>query len=165
MCVSFFDVNVFQNSKKMTKLRSKLQQLAKKRAHRKTVQKRKVDRAAKDILAKKTAEQIRLEEQTNLEMERLANPELDAGEDPQPSTLADGLIIDKKLVASIVMPGRPSGPALKKGAKKQLTRKQLKRKEKGIEKGSGIADQMNKKWNVKKMRVKVRAQVRNENLH
>jgi hypothetical protein len=148
----------------MTKLRRKLQQLAKKRAHRKTVQKRKVDRAAKDVIAKKTEEQTRLDEQTNLEMERLANPELDAGEDPQPSKFEDGLIIDKKLVASIVMPGR-SGPAVKKGAKKQLTRKQLKRKEKLIEKGSGIADKMNKKWNVKKMRVKVRAQVRNENLH
>lgn len=149
----------------MTKLRSKLQQLAKKRAHRKTVQKRKVDRAAKDAVLKKEKEQSRLEEQVALEMERLANPELDAGEDPKPSQFDDGLIIDKKLVASLVMPGRGNGPAVKKGAKKQLTRKQAKRKEKLIEKGSGIADAMNKKWNVKKLRVKSRAQVRNENLH
>lgn len=139
----------------MTKLRRKLQQLAKKRAHKKTVQKRKVVRATKEIAEKKAAEEERLAALVEQDMLRLSDPSAEtAGTVPLSSS-------EKQLIGGLVM---NSGPAIKKGSKKQLTRKQTRRKEKGIEKGEAIAEQLDKKWNHKKIRVKIRAQVRNAEL-
>eukprot|EP00758_Cryptobia_borreli_P010261 Tbor_TRINITY_DN5555_c4_g1::TRINITY_DN5555_c4_g1_i1::g.13293::m.13293 len=56
-------------------------------------------------------------------------------------------------------------PQLSKKKTKNLTRKQQKRKEKGQSKGAAVTEQMKRKWSIKKMRVKIRAQVRNSELH
>lgn len=144
----------------MTKLRRKLQQLAKKRAHKKTVEKRKYDRASKELEEKKAKEAAKLEELAERDMLKMSDPNWeDVSSDEEAATMDTKT---KQLIGGLVM---NSGPRLAKGKKKQLTRKQLRRKEKTVEKGQAIADQISKKWGVKKLRVKQRAQVRNENLH
>lgn len=148
----------------MTKLRRKLQQLAKKRAHKKTVQKRKSDRAAKELVAKKEADAKRLEELVERDMLRLSNSGNPTREQDYDEVAANGTNFtnsQRQLVGGLVM----NSLAVKSGKKKQLTRKQMRRKEKNVEKGEAIAEQMEKKWISKKIRVKVRAQTRNAELH
>lgn len=150
----------------MTKLRRKLKQMAKKRAHTRTVFKRKVERAAREAEEKKARDEEKLAEEVEREMARLN----EAAEQSSSGIGATGLSSNAHKVGKDPSSQTPSetkqvGPAIQKGAKKQLTRKQAKRKEKLTEKGEAITQQLEKKWGLKKIRVKQRAQVRNENLH
>ena len=146
----------------MTKLRRKLKQMAKKRAHTRTVFKRKVERAAREAEEKKIRDEERLAEEVEKEMTRMS----EAAEQSSSGIGATGLSSNAHKAGTAAPEKTPgSGPAIHKGAKKQLTRKQAKRKEKLTEKGTAITEQLEKKWGLKKIRVKQRAQVRNENLH
>ncbi|RNF23293.1 uncharacterized protein Tco025E_03002 [Trypanosoma conorhini] len=137
----------------MTKLVRKLKQMAKKRAHRKVVLKRKAERAQKDIEESEKLKQERLERETDLEVHRLTQ-----GEEEEEETAA----MNKKVVRVV---GDLVLEAPQRKAKKQVSRKQVKRKEKLKERGQAVAAQLGKKWDIKKRRVKQRAQVRNEDLH
>ncbi|RNF12015.1 hypothetical protein TraAM80_00575 [Trypanosoma rangeli] len=136
----------------MTKLVRKLKQMAKKRAHRNTVLKRKAERAQKEIEEGEKLNQERLERETDLEIHRLTTQ----GEESEAEAA-----INKKLVRVV---GDLVLETPQRKAKKQASRKQVKRKEKLKERGQAVAAQLGKKWNTKKRRVKQRAQARNENL-
>ncbi|ESL06687.1 hypothetical protein TRSC58_05636 [Trypanosoma rangeli SC58] len=138
----------------MTKLVRKLKQMAKKRAHRKTVLKRKEERAQKDIEEGQKLNQERLELETDLEIHRLTTQ----GEEAEVEAEA---AINKKLVRVV---GGLVLETPQRKAKKQVSRKQVKRKEKLKERGQAVAAQLGRKWDTKKRRVKQRAQARNENL-
>ena len=132
----------------MTKLRRKLKDMAKKRAHKNTVQKRKLERALREQQAKKAAAEngeapIELDED---------DKQQDPVSDQKAANMLGGLVTAK------------IGANNNGKKKKPLSRKQLKRKAKLVEKGTAIAGALEKKWAVKKLRVKQRAQVRNENL-
>ncbi|KAH9601669.1 Ribosome biogenesis protein Alb1 [Trypanosoma melophagium] len=164
----------------MTKLVRKLKQMAKKRAHRKTVQKRRMEREQKKLedIEKKKAEQ--LERETDLEMQRLGYGR-DATEGNVESTTTTMITttttseegktltkednnseINKKIVRVV---GGLVLEAPQRKAKKQISRKQVKRKEKAQERGRDVAARLDKKWDSKKRRVKMRAQIRNLDLH
>ncbi|EAN96593.1 hypothetical protein C3747_71g165 [Trypanosoma cruzi] len=133
----------------MTKLVRKLKQMAKKRAHRKTVLKRKVERAQRDIEESERLKKERLELETDLEMHRLNYGEEDAEMKKRLVRLVGNLVLE----------------APQRKSKKQGSRKQMRRKDKQKERGQAVVAQLEKKWNTKKRRVKQRAQIRNEDLH
>ncbi|KEG15204.1 hypothetical protein DQ04_00151230 [Trypanosoma grayi] len=137
----------------MTKLVRKLKQMAKKRAHRKTVQKRKVERVQRELEEKEKGKQEQLELETDLEVQRLTHADAAADENAE---------LNKKLVRVV---GDLVLEAPKRKSKKQLSRKQVERKEKAQERGLAVAAQLGRKWDLKKRRVKQRAQIRNEDLH
>jgi hypothetical protein len=134
----------------MTKLRRKIKDMAKKRAHKNTVQKRKLERALKGQEAKKLAA---AENAQQGKEEDIVDDEADVPEvsERKAANMLGGLVTSK-------IGGGPNGK------KKQLTRKQLKRKAKVVERGEAISGALDKKWAIKKLRVKQRAQVRNENV-
>ncbi|RNC30067.1 hypothetical protein TcCL_Unassigned07423, partial [Trypanosoma cruzi] len=133
----------------MTKLVRKLKQTAKKRAHRKTVLKRKVERAQRDIEESERLKKERLELETDLEMHRLTHGEEDAEMKKRLVRLVGNLVLE----------------APQRKSKKQASRKQMRRKDKQKERGQAVVAQLGKKWDTKKRRVKQRAQIRNEDLH
>ncbi|KAG8348655.1 hypothetical protein ERJ75_000777200 [Trypanosoma vivax] len=138
----------------MTKLVRKLKQLAKRRAHRKSVQKRKAERAQREIEEEQRQRQEELELETDFEMERLVQG--------NSSSTTGGIDTGKKasrIVGGLVL------ETPKRKAKKQLTRRQIKRKEEARERGMAVAAQLGRKWETKKRRVRQRAQIRNEDLH
>ncbi|ORC92184.1 uncharacterized protein TM35_000043980 [Trypanosoma theileri] len=158
----------------MTKLVRKLKQMAKKRAHRKTVQKRKMEREQKKIEENEKRKEEELERETDLEMQRLAGGEdlTGANEESTDNTTTttttagrattDDAELNKKIVRMV---GGLVLEAPQKKSKKQMSRKQAKRKEKLQERGLDVAARLDRKWDTKKRRVKIRAQVRNEDLH
>ncbi|SCU64339.1 uncharacterized protein TEOVI_000007100 [Trypanosoma equiperdum] len=129
--------------------------MAKKRAHRNTVLKRKAERAQKELEENAKREKERLERETTLEMQRVAR-----GDEASATGESTGLSNKVMRVVGDLMLELP-----KQRAKKQVSRKQAKRKEAARERGEAIAAQMGKKWEAKKRRVKQRAQIRNEDLH
>lgn len=133
----------------MTKLVRKLKQMSKKKAHRKAVQKRKQERAEKELLAARERKEQELEDEVDEEMARLeGRDKRDVNEEVKQAVRVVGdLVLDVQQKKS-----------------KRLTRKQAKRKERMIIKGESISDSLSKKWDVKKRRVKARAQVRNSDL-
>ncbi|GET92804.1 hypothetical protein, conserved [Leishmania tarentolae] len=150
----------------MTKLVRKLKQMAKKRAHRKTVQKRKVERAQRELERRSEQQSQKLEDEVDREMARL-NGELE--KDASAGVGASGREMDVsatdgavkravRMIGNLVL----DAPVKKK---KQLSRKQAKRKEKMLERGVAVSDCLSKKWDRKKRCVKLRAQIRNEDLH
>ncbi|KPA86284.1 hypothetical protein ABB37_00511 [Leptomonas pyrrhocoris] len=147
----------------MTKLVRKLKQMAKKRAHRRTVQKRKVERAQRELERGNEQQSERLEDEVDREMARL-NGELE-GEATRPSKgdIEEATNAAVKRAVRIVGDLVLDAPVKKR--KRQLTRKQAKRKEAMISRGEAVNDSLAKKWDHKKRRVKVRAQIRNEDLH
>ncbi|CBZ30837.1 conserved hypothetical protein [Leishmania mexicana MHOM/GT/2001/U1103] len=150
----------------MTKLVRKLKQMAKKRAHRKTVQKRKVERAQRELERRSEQQSQKLEDEVDREMARL-NGELE--KDTSAGTAASGPGMDEAATnvavkrAVRIIGGLVLDASVTK--KKQLTRKQAKRKEKMVERGLAVSDSLSKKWDHKKRCVKLRAQIRNEDLH
>ena len=143
----------------MTKLRKKLKVMARKKAHRVSVHKRKVDRLERESEERGLAEEQRRKSQEDRDVWLLtADPLENQGATPNSSNtvmsdrkaanLLGGLIVQK----------------LQKKSKKKLSRKQLKRKEKIVDRGEAIAGALDKKWSLKKIRVKARAQTRNEGL-
>lgn len=134
----------------MTKLVRKLKQMAKKKAHRKAVQKKKVERAEKELKESKAKKEQELECLVDEEMAKLA-------ENQAPSS-AQVIHQAVRVVGDLVLDVRPK-------KSKQLTRKQAKRRERMIAKGEGVRDLLAKKMAAKKRRVKARAQIRNSDLH
>lgn len=132
----------------MTKLVRKLKQMSKKKAHRKAVQKRKQERAERELRESREQKEEELERQVD---EAMAEMEGGAGS------------VEKKLQQTVRVVGDLVLDVQRKKTK-QLTRKQAKRKERSIAKGEGVNDVLSKKWDVKKRRVKARAQVRNTDL-
>lgn len=150
----------------MTKLVRKLKQMAKKRAHRKTVQKRKLERAQRELEKEQEAAANRLEREVDEEVARLNgngtdNDEEGSGSQPKggKGNMSPAMQKMIRVVGGLVL------DAPNKKNKKRLSRKQARRQEKLIDRGEAIADQLAKKWDHKKRRVKVRAQIRNEDLH
>lgn len=142
----------------MTKLVRKLKQMAKKRSHRKAVQKRKADRIQRDLEREKESEQAHLEAETDMEMARLISNDEGAhseGSSGRPEKAASKHQI--RVIGGLVL----DAPMTKR---KQLTRRQAKRKEKAKVRGEAIAEMITKKWEHKKRRVKQRAHIRNEDL-
>lgn len=133
----------------MTKLVRKLKQMSKKKAHRKAVQKRKLERAEKELIAARERKEQELEEEVDEEMARLEGREkkITSNEIKQAVRVVGDLVLDVQHKKT-----------------KRLTRKQAKRKERMITKGESISDSLSKKWDVKKRRVKARAQIRNSDL-
>lgn len=154
---------------KMTKLVRKLKQMAKKRAHRKTVQKKKELRHVRATLEAKELERNKLSTEVEKEITRLAQEDADEGgvapasaqesESDNESESTNARKGQVRKIGDLVLdlPNRKS--------KKQLTRKQRKRKEKMVDRGVVISETLDKKWDLKKRRVKVRAQIRNQDLH
>lgn len=128
----------------MTKLVRKLKQMSKKKAHRKAVQKRKLERAEQNIQSKSDP---RLEREVDEEMNRMESGEGAEKEVQKAVRVIGDLVLDVNRKKS-----------------KRLTRRQAKRKEKIIAKGEDISDSLSKKWEIKKRRVKARAQIRNSDL-
>lgn len=123
--------------------------MSKKKAHRKAVQKRKLERAERELNESKTKKEQELESLVDEEMEKLKEAELHgSGQNTHQAV---------RVVGDLVLDVRPK-------KSKQLTRKQAKRKEKMIAKGEGVRDLLAKKLDVKKRRVKARAQIRNSDL-
>lgn len=144
----------------MTKLVRKLKQMTKQRAHRKQVQKRKAGRIQCDLDKEKETKEKQLERETDKELARMK------GEDVFETESDDDEVKAKKLNNRIVrIVGDLVLDAAPRKNKKQLSRKQAKRQEKAKEKGVAISDQIAKKFDRKKRRIKVRAQIRNEDLH
>ncbi|CCW69469.1 unnamed protein product [Phytomonas sp. Hart1] len=157
----------------MTKLVKKLKQMAKKRSHRKTVQKRKFERSQRQAEDAKRKPNDPFEMEGDLDMDRITQPHAALSMDqngsasgaidfqnPQgPIPTSDSPSLGPKLLGGIVV----EAPVRKRT--KQLTRKQIKRKAKMVAHGEAVQHALEKKWSHKKMRVKLRAQIRNQDLH
>ncbi|CAJ1036602.1 putative Alb1 [Leishmania utingensis] len=152
----------------MTKLVRKLKQMTKKRAHRKTVQKRKVERAQRELERRSEQQSQKLEDEVDREMARL-NGEIE--EEVNARAAASSRDIDNDAARSVMVKRamRIVGDLILdtpvKKSKKQLTRKQARRREKMVERGLAVSDSLSNKWDRKKRCVKIRAQIRNEDLH
>lgn len=132
----------------MSKLRSKLKVMQKRKSRREVVAKRKLERVQKEQEAKSAAAE---ERRIEAEVDEIIRKD------------AEGIVddnTDDKMIAGLVV----QRPALAAGKKKQMSRKQLKRQEKHRARGEATASAQDKKWNDKKLRVKHRAQVRNSEL-
>ncbi|CCW62128.1 unnamed protein product [Phytomonas sp. EM1] len=157
----------------MTKLVKKLKQMEKKRSHRKTVQKRKIERVQRQVENEKREQDTQFEREVDVEIDRVNqqhasfhNSQSEGGngsigaQNPKGSLgVSESRLATKQLIGGIVV----EAPARKN--KKQLTRKQMKRKSKMMEHGEAVQDALSKKWIHKRMRVKLRAQIRNQDLH
>ncbi|KAK7201319.1 Alb1 [Novymonas esmeraldas] len=146
----------------MTKLVRKLKEMAKKRAHRKTVQKRKVERVQRELDRRSEQKSQRLEDEVDREMARL-NGELEDEANSRATT--SGAAADETVKRAVRVIGSLVLDAPARKSKKQLTRKQAKRQERLVERGTAVSDTLAKKWDHKKRRIKVRAQTRNADLH
>lgn len=133
----------------MTKLIRKLKQMSKKKAHRKAVQKRKLERVEKEHLESK--------ENKDRELECLVDEEMAKLEEGTSKSTGKTVQQAVRVVGDLVLDVRSKKT-------KQLTRKQAKRKERMITKGEGVKAALAKKLDVKKRCVKARAQVRNSEL-
>lgn len=142
-----------------TKLQRKIKQLAKKRARKKNVSRRKIERSAKEAEKKRLLDEDRLDDAVDAEVQRLETGAADDNAYPEEVSTTAAKKTAAKLIGGIMV----STVARKQS--KQVSRKQRLRKEKNIEKGTAVAEMLTKKWNTKKIRVKSRAQVRNEDLH
>lgn len=171
----------------MTKLVRKLKQMAKKRAHRKSVQKRRVERAHRELQLQDEMKSARLESEVELEMNRIRSGAADGAGNAndewqdEPTSPHAGSAGHGEPVSSITGASDRDIPigqrkavrvlgdivldAPSRKGKKQLSRKQMRRKAKMQQRGVDINDTLDKKWLQKKTRVKVRAQIRNEDLH
>lgn len=145
----------------MTKLRFKIKQGAKKRAHRNKVAKRRQQRETSRTAAKQQEEKEQQENDEFMEMVREAQQEKISSHLQQlPSTLLVGGGREP------AFRGVAAAPATKKkSANQNVTRKQMKRKEKAREKAEAISESRVEKIMGKMERVKTRARVRNSDLH
>lgn len=116
------------------------------------MQKRKVARAQREIELEKERQTANLENAFNDEISRL-----NEGDSNEAMATAEKRMIH--VIGDLVL------DAKKETKKKQLSRKQMKRKSKLVERGEAITDTLERKFDQKKRRVKIRAQVRNSNLH
>lgn len=155
----------------MTKLRRKLKQQAKKRAHKRTVQKRKAARMEKSIEESKLKEKEKLDAIVDYEIKRQDALEQGKPLPSAPKALAashEELTLPKEKPKPIVITHgglvhveRPGQYGKKK---KTFSRKQMKRKEKGVERGVADQESLVQKVKTKLKRVKHRAQIRNADL-
>jgi hypothetical protein len=121
------------------------------------VEKRKMVRVQVDAEAKRRQEEDRLEQEIINEMKRGSEDLSTEASCSGAQTAAVGQSgAARKYIGSLLV------QTSTQGKKKQLSRKQLRRKEKIVEKGCAITDALEKKWQKKKSRVKVRAQTRND---
>lgn len=132
----------------MTKLQRKIQARSKKRARQRGVAKRKLERLAQ--LKEKRYEALNEAEKGADDLNQLSREMDEEAEENErlqskQMQLIGGLAVEKVMK--------------KKGSR--LTRKQRKRKERGMDRGKADADRLQKKWERKKIRVKERAIVRN----
>ena len=147
------------NLHSMTKLQRKIQQGAKKRSHKKTVDKRKKQRQVKSMLERRIKAEI-----TDGHTKTAASDDCDDGDDgPEvaatttaPSSDVGCRDLDHIDVGDI-------GRLRQKGP--QMTRKQMRRKMKGISRGEAVTAVLQTKLLTKLSRVRHRAQVRNMDLH
>lgn len=125
----------------MTKLRKAIKLASKRRAHRKNVSKRKMDRLEKNI-----AEETRktLEEEGSLPIGEAVVAEFPIDQHAR-NEIGDLIVTETG-----------------KHSKRQLSRKQMKRKAKNVEKGIANSDLLHKKWVEKKHNVRARAKIRGE---
>ncbi len=152
----------FQKNHPMTKLKFKIKQGAKKRAHRNKVAKRRVQRDKIKTEAKQQKEKEQEEETEFMQMVREAQERQGIGSNLQqmPTTLLGQPSGNGREAA---FRGVAAASATKKG-NHNVTRKQMKRKEKMREKGEALSEQRVEKIMGKMQRVKTRARFRNSDL-
>lgn len=140
----------------MTKLKFKIKQGAKKRSHRNKVAKRRDQREKSRLQTKKEQEEQREEEDEFMQMVKEAQQN-------QPSSHLQALP-SSLLVSSNIRGVAAVAPGKKKEKNLNLTRKQMKRKEKSRDKAEALSEQRVEKIMGKMTRVKHRARVRNSDL-
>lgn len=137
----------------MTKLQRKIKEQSKQRSHKKAVTKRREKRRVEFL---------------NRRAKDLAEKEKDVNDDTvskkQREHTGPGIPMELDLGECGDL-ARVSGKKTAPGSKKkQLTRKQMKRKERGRSRGEAVTDMLKTKARTKIIRVKTRARVRNADL-
>jgi hypothetical protein len=145
----------------MGKLQRQIKQGAKRRAHKRTVQRRKEARAATAAEEKAREQQERVEREAERELaEQDAARSVTAIEEAM--NRHGGLVVER--VTQDPKSAKLGIAGVTAGKKKNLSHKQLMRKQKMQEKGERRTDQMTIKTMDKFQRVKLRARTRNADL-